>query len=134
MPLNFPLCFILVCALLLGACSGSNPQVSAPPPGQNNAAEKCQGVYLFASSRYLINLVANEQVVIDPARHSIPVPVYCTPDEARKALKEARDSGKIPASMDLRIYQLDGEWRDMARENSDRHFLNKSAILLDVVE
>jgi hypothetical protein len=126
------LCFFLACGLLLGACGGSNPQDPAPLSPENKATERCPGIYLFASSRYVVNLVANEAIVIDPARH--PIPVYCTPEQARKALKEARDSGKAPASMELRVYLLDGEWRDKVRRDGDMHFLNRTATLLDIVE
>ena len=131
-PRNLLLCFLLACGLLLAACSGSKPQASAQLPVENKPTEKCPGIYLFASSRYVISLVAKEQIVINPAHH--PVPVYCTPEQARKALKEARDSGKAPASMELQVYLLDGEWRDMVRKDGDRHFLNRAAVLLDTVE
>jgi hypothetical protein len=88
-PRNLSLCFLLACGLLLGACGGSKPQDPAPLATENKAVEKCPGIYLFASSRYTVNLVAKEQILIDPARH--PIPVYCTPEQARTALKEARD-------------------------------------------
>jgi len=87
---------------------------------------------MFASSRYLINLVAKEDIVIDPARS--PIPVYCTPRQARQALKEAQDSGKAPASMELLVYLLEGEWRDMVRKDGDKYFLHRAAILLDVAD
>jgi len=87
---------------------------------------------MFTSSRYLINLVAKEEIVIDPAHSSIPV--YCTPEQARRALKEARDSGKAPASMELRVYLLEGEWRDMVRKDGDKHFLHRPTILLDAAD
>jgi hypothetical protein len=87
---------------------------------------------MFASSRYLVHLVSREQNVIDPAHYSVPV--YCTPEQARRALKEARDSGRVPASMELWVYLLDGEWRDMVRKDGDRHFLHMKAILLETVE
>jgi len=131
-PRNLSLCFLLACGLLLGACGSSKPQDPAPLPAEKRATEKCPGIYLFASSRYLINLVANEEIVIDPARRSIPV--YCTPAQARQALKEARDSGKAPASMELRVYQLEGEWRDMVRKDGDSYFLHRAAILLEAVD
>jgi len=123
------LCFLLACGLLLVACGSSNPPDSAPLSAENRATEKCPGVYLFASSRYIINIVAKEAIVIDPARH--PIPVYCTPEQARAALREARDSGKVPASMDLRVYMLDGEWRDIVRKEGSKHYLHKAAVLLD---
>ena len=125
------LAFLLACCLPLCACGGSNPQDPALP-AHNRATEKCPGIYIFASSRFVIHLVAQEEIVIEPTRH--PIPVYCTPDQARKALKEALDNGKVPASMELRVYQLDGEWRDMVRKDGDKYFLNKTALLLDVVE
>ena len=131
-PRKFLLYVVLACVALLGACGGAKPQEPAAPSTKDVAAEKCPGVYLFASSRYIINLVANEEIVLDPSRH--PIPVYCTPDQARKALKAARDSGNVPASMDLRVYQLDGEWRDLVRRDGDKHVLNRPAILLDAVE
>jgi hypothetical protein len=87
---------------------------------------------MFASSRYHIKLVAKEEIVIDPARSSIPV--YCTSGQARQALKEARDSGKAPASMELRVYLLEGEWRDMVRKDGDNYFLHRAANLLDVAD
>jgi hypothetical protein len=111
------------------ACGGSNPQDPAPLPAESRATEKCPGVYLFASSRYIVSLVAQEQIVIDPARN--PIPVYCTPEQARRALKEARDSGKVPASMELRVYRLDGKWRDIVRKDGSNYYLNKAAFLLD---
>jgi len=116
---------------LLGACGGSNPQDPAPLPAENRAKEACPGIYLFASSRYIVNLVAQEQISIDPTRY--PIPVYCTPEQARKALKEAQDSGKVPASMELRVYELEGEWRDMVRRDGDKYFLNRTTILLDAM-
>ena len=133
-PWNLPLCFLLACALLLGACGSSQPKNPdpAPLPMENRATEKCQGIYMFASSRYLIKLVAKENIVIDPAYS--PIPVYCTPGQARQALKEARDSGKAPASMELRVYLLEGEWRDMVRKDGDKYFLHRAAILLDVMD
>jgi hypothetical protein len=131
LPKNLLLCFLLSCGLLLGACGGSNPQDPAPLPAENRAVEKCPGIYFFASSRYIVNLVT-EQNVIDPTRY--PVPVYCTPEQARKALKEAQAGGKAPASMELRVYLLDGEWRDMVRRDGDKYFLNRTTILLDTVE
>ena len=129
---NLPLCFLLSCSLLLGACGGANPQDPAPLPAENRPAEKCPGIYLFASSRYIINLVSDEQIRIDPTRN--PIPVYCTPEQARKALKEARDSGHVPASMELRVYLLEGEWRNMVRKDGNKHFLNRATILLDAVD
>jgi len=130
---NHPRCFLLACCLLLGACASQpkNPD-PAPLPAENRTAEKCPGIYMFAPSRYLIKLVAKEDIVIDPARG--PIPVYCTPEQARRALKEARDSGNVPSSMELRVYQLEGEWRDMVRKDGDRHFLHKETILLDAVD
>ena len=129
---NLLLCFFLACGLLLAACGGSKTQAPAPLPVENKATEKCPGIYLFASSRYIISLVAKEQIAINPTHH--PVPVYCTPEQARKALKEARDSGNVPASMELQVYLLDGEWRDMVRKDGDKYFLNRTAVLLDTVE
>ena len=131
-PRKLLLCHLLACGMLLGACGGSNPQEPAPPPAENKTAEKCPGIYLFASSRYVVNLVAQEQIPIDPTRH--PIPVYCTPEQARKAIKEARNSGKVPASMDLRVYLLDGEWNDLVRRDGDKYFLNRAAMLIDTVE
>ncbi|MDR2694793.1 MAG: hypothetical protein LBC79_00225 [Deltaproteobacteria bacterium] len=132
-PRHLSLCFVLSCVLLLGACGASNPQPPVPPlPAENRATEKCPGIYLFASSRYGVHLVTGEEVVIDPAYQAIPV--HCTPDQARRALKEARDSGGVPASMSLRVYLLEGEWRDMVRKDGDRHFLHRKAILLETVE
>jgi hypothetical protein len=87
---------------------------------------------MFASSRYIVNLVAGEPVLIDPKRH--PIPVYCTPEQAHKALREARDSGKAPASMELQVYRLDGAWRDMVRKDGGQHFLYRPTILLEAVE
>ena len=126
--------FLLACSLLLGACGSSQPQNPdpAPLPAANRAAEKCPGIYMFASSRYYIHLVAKEEFVVDPARG--PIPVYCTPAQARQALKEARAGGKTPASMEFRVYLLEGEWRDMVRKDGDKYFLHKAAILLDIVE
>ena len=131
-PRNLPPCFLLACSLLLGACASSQPQSPAPLATENRATEKCPGIYMFASSRYLINLVTTEEIVIDPTRSSIPV--YCTPAQARQALKAARDSGKAPASMELRVYLLEGEWRDMVRKDGDKYFLHKAAILLEAVD
>ena len=131
-PRNLLLCFLLACGLLLGACGGSNPQDPAPLPAENRATEACPGIYLFASSRYIVNLVAQEQIPVDPTRY--PIPVYCTPEQARRALKDARDSGKVPASMELRVYLLDGEWRDMVRRDGDKYFLNRTTTLLDAME
>ena len=131
-PRRLQLCFLLACGLLLGACGGSKQQAPDPLPTESKATGTCPGIYLFASSRYIVNLVAQEQIVIDPARH--PIPVYCTPEQAREALKRARDSGKVPASMELRVYQLDGEWRDMVRKDGDKYFLHRAAILLEALE
>ena len=131
-PRNLLSFFLLACGLLLGACGGTKQQDTAPLPAENKATETCPGVYLFASSRYIVNLVAKEQIVIDPIRH--PIPVYCTPAQAHRALKEAQDSGRIPASMELRVYLLDGEWRDIVRKDGDKYFLNKAAALLDTDE
>jgi len=130
---NLPLCLLLAYGLLLGACGSSNPQDPAPPPAERSITEKCPGVYLFAPSRYVVRLAAKEQIVIDPAHHH-PIPVYCTPAQARRALEEARSSGKVPAAMELQIYLLKGKWRDMARKDGDTYFLRKAAILLDAVE
>ena len=129
---HFPSCCLLACALLLGACGASNPQPPAPLPAENRATEKCPGIYMFASSRYGVHLVANEEIVIDPTRR--PIPVYCTPEQARRALKEAQGSGKVPASMALQVYLLDGEWRDMVRKDGDKYFLHRKATLLETVE
>ncbi|MCL1985086.1 MAG: hypothetical protein FWG59_01365 [Betaproteobacteria bacterium] len=126
------LSFLLTCCLAMGACGSSNPQDPAPLPAQNKATEKCPGIYIFAPARYIVNLVVKDQIVIDPTRH--PIPVYCTPEQAHKALKEARDNGKVPASMELRVYQLDGEWSDMVRKDGDKYLLNRTALLLDAVE
>ena len=133
-PRNLPLCFLLACGFLLWACASSQPRNPdpAPLPAENRATGKCPGIYMFASSRYLINLVAKEDIVIDPARGSIPV--YCTPEQARRALKEARDSGKAPASMELRVYLLEGEWRDMVRKDGDKYFLYRAANLIDAAD
>jgi hypothetical protein len=127
-----PLCYLLACSLLLGACASSQPPDPAPLPAESKVTEKCPGIYIFASSRYLINLVAKEDIPIDPARGSIPV--YCTTEQARRALKEARDSGKAPASMELRVYQLEGEWRDMVRKDGDKYFLYRAANLIDAAD
>ena len=129
---NLARSFLLACGLLIGACGASQPRDPAPLPPENRATEKCPGIYLFASARYDVHLVAKEEIVLDPARRLLPV--YCTPDQARAALREARDSGKVPASMDLRVYLLEGEWRDMVRKDGDKYFLNRAAILLDTVE
>ena len=131
-PRNFLLCSLLACGLLLAACCGSNPQDPAAIPAENRTTEKCPGVYLFASSRYIVNIVAKEPILIDPMRY--PIPVYCTPEQARAALKEARDNGYVPASMDLRVYVLDGEWRDIVRKDGSKHYLYKAAVLLDAVD
>ena len=128
-PGNFLLCSLLAYALLLGACAGTKPQAFAPLSPENTATEDCPGIYLFAASRYSIGLVAGKQIVVDR-----PVPVYCTPQKARMALEEARTGGKVPASMELLVYLLDGEWRDMVRKDGDNYFLNKPAQLLDTVE
>ena len=129
---NITLCFLLAWGLLLGACGASNPRDPAPLPPENRPTEKCPGIYLFASARYDVHLVAQEEIVIDPARR--PLPVYCTPTQARAALREAQDSGKVPASMELRVYLLEGEWRDMVRKDGDKHFLHRKAILLETVD
>ena len=129
---NFLFCLLLAYALLLGACGGSGRQAPDSLPAENRVTEKCPGIYMFASSRYLINLVAKEDIVIDPARS--PIPVYCTPEQARRALKEARDSGKAPASMELRVYQLEGEWRDMVRKDGDKYFLRGATIILEAAD
>ena len=131
-PRSLPPCFLLVCALLLGSCGGSSPQEPAPLPPEYRATEKCPGIYMFASSRYSIHLVTNEEIVIDPARQ--PLPVYCTPAQARAALREAQNSGNVPASMELRVYLLEGEWRDMVRKDGDKHLLYRKAILLETVD
>jgi len=129
---NFLLCLLLAYALLLGACGGSRQQAPDPLPAENKATEKCPGIYLFAPSRYSISLVAQEQIILDPARR--PIPVHCTPEQARKALEAARAGGKVPDSMELRVYQLEGEWRDMVRKDGDSYFLNKAALLLEAVD
>ena len=132
-PGNLPLYFLLAYSLLLVACGTANPRDPVPPlPLENRATEKCPGIYIFASSRHAVNLVAAKEVVIYPETH--PIPVYCTPAQARAALKEARSSGTVPASMDLLVYLLDGRWRDMVRKDGDKHFLYRPAILLEVVE
>ena len=128
---NLLLCFLLTYALLLGACGGSKHPPN-PLPAARTAAENCPGIYMFAPSRYSISLVAQGQIVIDPARR--PVPVYCTPEQAREALAKAQASGNVPASMELRVYLLEGEWREMARKDGDSYFLNKAALLLETVE
>ena len=131
-PRHLAPCVLLSCALLLGACGTSNPQPSVPLPAENRATEKCPGIYLFASSRYAVHLVAHEEIVVDPAHRDIPV--YCTSEQARRALKEAQAGGKAPASMELRVYLLDGEWRDMVRKDGDKHFLHRKALLLETVD
>ena len=131
-PRNLSLCFLLACGLLFGACGASSPQDPDPLPPENMATEKCPGIYLFASSRYEVLLVANEEIVIDPTRR--PLPVYCTPEQARAALREARDRGRVPASMELRVYLLEGEWRGMVRKDGDKHFLYRKAALLETVD
>ena len=130
-PWSLPFCSLLACSFLLGACGSSKHQNPHPLPAENRATEKCPGIYLFAPARYHVSLVAQEEIVIDPERHSIPV--YCTPEQARKALREARQSGKVPASMDLLVYLLDGNWRDMVRKEGDKHFLHRQTTLLEVV-
>ena len=129
---NLPLCSLLAYVLLLGACGAPKHQDPDPTPAHNKATESCPGIYIFAPARYSISLVAQKQILIDPARR--PVPVYCTPKQARKALEEAQASGKVPASMELLVYLLEGEWRDMARKDGEAYFLNKAALLLDTVE
>ena len=129
---NLPLCLLLACGLLLGSCGSANIPDPDPLPPENRATEKCPGIYLFASSRYDIHLVINDEIVIDPTHR--PLPVYCTPEQARAALKEAQGSGKVPASMELRVYLLEGEWRDMVRKDGDRHFLHRKAVLLETVD
>ncbi|MCL2123433.1 MAG: hypothetical protein FWH34_05020 [Desulfovibrionaceae bacterium] len=131
-PRNLLLCSLLAYALLLGACGGYKQQAPDPLPAANRATESCPGIYMFASSRYSISLVAQGQIVIDPAHN--PVPVYCTPKQARKALEEAQGSGRVPASMELLVYLLEGEWRDMVRKDGDNYFLNKATPLLETVE
>ena len=132
LPRNLSLCLLLVCGLLLGSCGSANIPDPAPLPPEHRATEKCPGIYLFASARYDIHLVVNEEIVLDPAYS--PLPVYCTPAQARTALKEARNSGAVPASMELRIYLVEGEWRDMVRKDGDKHFLYRKAVLLETVD
>ncbi|MDR0238758.1 MAG: hypothetical protein LBI88_00835 [Deltaproteobacteria bacterium] len=129
---NLLLCLLLAYALLLGACGGYRQQASDPLPAANRATEKCPGIYLFAPARYSISLVTQEQIILDPAHRSLAV--YCTPEQARKALEAARTGGKVPASMELRVYLLEGEWRDMVRKDGDNYFLHKAALLLEVVD
>ena len=125
-------CFFLAYALLLGACGAAKHQTPDQLSTQNKAMETCPGIYMFAPSRYSISLVTQDQIVIDPARR--PFLVYCTPEQARKALEKAQADGKVPASMELRVYQLEGDWRDMVRKDGDKYFLNKAALLLETVE
>jgi len=129
---NLLFCLLMAYALLLGACGGSRQQAPDALPAENKATEKCTGIYLFAPSRYSISLVAQEQIVLDPARR--PFHVYCTPEQARRALEAARASGKVPASMELKVYQLEGEWSGMVRKDGDSYYLNKAALLLETVD
>ncbi len=129
---NLPLYVLFLCALLLGACGGTDSKKSPSPSAPDRPTEECPGVFLFGPSRYVISLVAGEVIVLDPARY--PIPVYCTADQARKAAKEAHSSGKAPASMDLRVYQLEGDWHATVRKDGDKYYLNTPAAIIDSVE
>ena len=126
--------FCLLACILLSACGRNNmrPTDASLPSGSGNAEENCPGVFLFGPSRYVISLVAGEPVMLDPAKY--PVPVYCTAAQAREAAKAALESGRAPASMDLQIYILEGEWRETAVKSGDRYLLRRPAVIVDFVD
>ena len=89
-------------------------------------------MYIFAPSRYIINIVAGENIRIDPAHN--PIPVYCTADQARKAAETAHRNGEAPASMELRVYLLDGDWEELVGKRGNKYYLAKPASLVDTVD
>ena len=122
---------LVLCTLFLSAC-GSKDTGEQNPTLPKAATENCDGVFIFASSRYIINIVAGESIHLDPARY--PIPVYCTAEQAGNAAEAALRSGEAPAAMTLRVYRLDGDWQSLARKEGERYYLAQPSVLIDAPE
>ncbi len=119
----------ILLAVLLAACGGKKA-VEADASAAAVAAP-CPFVYVYAPGNYIIDIAGGSEVVLDPAAQEFEL--FCSPGEARAALKAAVAAGSLPAG-DWRVYRLDGGLDDLAQKSAaHRYTLKRMAQVVDWV-
>ncbi len=116
------LCACLLVAAGLAACSiGPAPE----PDAQGRIS--CERLYTRAPGYLVVELAAGSDIFLTPTAQ--PFPVYCTPEDAHKALLLDASLGRIPRG-DWQIYALNGG-RELACVKDGRDILCKPAKIVE---
>ena len=126
MQIRLLLVALLVLPLL--ACVKTAPVSEAD---QEQTAEPCPFVYVFAPGNYIVDIASGSEVVLDPAAQEFEL--FCSPGAARAAIGYAVARGTLPEG-DWRIFRLEGTLDDLAfKSPQKRYTLKRMAEVVDWV-
>lgn len=80
----------------------------------------CNTAYIYAPANYIIEVASGSEVILDPSANEFPL--FCSPEDARKAVNNEISNNKLPKG-DWRIYQLEGNFEDLAQSTEQNKFI-----------
>lgn len=125
---------LLLCLMaLLCACAHKSqapePQPEKVYPGPTGP---CSNVYTYAPANFIVDVSAGSEVELDPVVHEFPI--FCTPADARQALKNGMREGKVPGG-DWKIYRLKGGYDEKGRAvGPGKYVLARPTLMVDWVQ
>ena len=124
----------LLCLMALLCACAHKSQAPEPQPEQvyPGPTGPCSNVYTYAPANFIVDVSAGSEVELDPVVHEFPI--FCTPADARQALKNGRREGKVPGG-DWKIYRLKGGYDEIGRAvGPGKYVLARPTLMVDWVQ
>lgn len=85
-----------------------------------------KGMYVILPDNYVVDLAAGAKIILNPAVHEFAL--FCSPGDARDAL------ARSGADNQWRIYQVGGDFQDIARIRGNDYALDQPAEITEWVQ
>ena len=119
---------ILFAASLLAACAPAVKESGIAT--EKDVLPACANPYVVLPGNYMIDLAAGSEVILNPDIHNFAL--FCEAAEAKSALENDLDLGRVRRDSDWKIYRLEGDMGQISRKcGADQYCLDQPAKIIE---